>query len=129
MAKFIRINDNLSINIDSIYSIASEATNELENIEDIQKFKNKAERFKEELKVNLPELEIKPGILYKPDKDGIIEEYYDSYLEKLQIYITSTLGEEPDYVYKTNYYLYLVNGTKVNIDKIIYNKLMELVEE
>ena len=129
MAKFIKINDNLSINVDSIYSIASEVTNELSNIEEIQKFRNKAERFKDELKTNLPELEIKPGIMYKPDKDGIVEEYYDSYLEKLQVYITTTLGQEPDYIYKINYYLYLLNGTKVNIDKTIYNKLMELVEE
>ena len=49
MAKFIKINDNLSINIDSIYSIAYETTNELENSEEVEEYENKLNEYCYEL--------------------------------------------------------------------------------
>lgn len=124
MAKFIRINDNLSINIDSIYSIAFEVSNIVENQSDIDEYENKLKEHCSEL----PYLEIMPGVIWKPESLISEPHYNDLYCEALQKWVEKDLGEIPLKIYKKNYYLILINGTKVNIDKTIYDKVMTFVE-
>ena len=57
------------------------------------------------------------------------EEYNILYYNKLKESIVNEIGYEPKPVYYEGYYLLLTNGTKVNIDKVIYYKLLEYVEE
>lgn len=124
MAKFIKINDNLSINIDSIYSIAYETTNELENSEEVEEYENKLNEYCYEL----PYLEVSPGVMWRPGMREHSENYNDRYCELLTPIITENVGKIPERIYHKNYYLILTNGTKVNIDKVIYDKIMENVE-
>lgn len=125
MAKFIKINDNLSINIDSIYSIAKEISDELVNQDIVDDYEKKLK----ECCSDLPYLEIETGLIWKPSP-SINNSYYDDlYVKKLEIWLKENLGEPPEKIYVENYYLILTIGTKVNIDEIIYNKLIEYVEE
>jgi len=124
MAKFIKINDNLSINIDSIYSIAYEITDDIENNEEVEEFETKLNSYYSEL----PYLEVRPGVMWRPGSKKYVEDYDNRYRELLQEIITENIGIIPERIYHKNYYLILTNGTKVNIDKIIYDKIMEIVE-
>lgn len=124
MAKFIKINNNLSINIDSIYSIAYETTDDIENKEEVEEFETKLNEYCSEL----PYLEVSPGMMWRPGSGRYLEEYNNRYCELLQKMVTENIGVIPEKIYRKNYYLILTNGTKVNIDKIIYDKLMEIVE-
>lgn len=124
MAKFIKINNNLSINIDSIYSIAYETTDDIENKEEVEEFETKLNDYCSEL----PYLEVSPGVMWRPGFGKYLEEYNNRYCELLQKVVTENIGVIPEKIYRKNYYLILTNGTKVNIDKIIYDKLMENVE-
>lgn len=129
MAKFIKINNNLSINIDSIYSIAYETTDDIENKEEIEDFEIKLNNYCSEL----PYLEVEPGVMWRPDSEEYKkykykEDYDERYCELLTPLIIENVGEIPEKIYHKNYYLILTNGTKVNIDKVIYDKIMENVE-
>lgn len=132
MAKFIKINNNLSINIDSIYSISKEVDDKkILNIEDIAIWNEKFSDYIEEIsnKGIPPVIEIKPNVMYQLGISQESEEYNILYYNKLKESIVNEIGYEPKPVYYEGYYLLLTNGTKVNIDKVIYDKLLEYVEE
>lgn len=132
MAKFIKINNNLSINIDSIYSISKEVDDKkILNIEDIAIWNERFSDYIEELsnKGIPPVIEIKPNVMYQLGISPESEEYNILYYNKLKESIVNEIGYEPKPVYYEGYYLLLTNGTKVNIDKVIYDKLLEYVEE
>ena len=131
MAKFVKITNNLSINIDCIYSIYREESQEiLLNIDEINDWEKRFELYKEEFsKYPAPALEISPGILYQPGVSKFGELQNELYYQKLKENITKEIGESPEPIYGYNYYLLLNNGTKVNIDKVIYDKLMEEVRD
>ena len=132
MAKFIKINNNLSINIDSIYSISKEVDDKkILNIEDIAIWNEKFSDYIEEIsnKGIPPVIEIKPNVMYQLGISPESEEYNILYYNKLKESIVNEIGYEPKPVYYEGYYLLLTNGTKVNIDKVIYYKLLEYVEE
>ena len=132
MAKFIKINNNLSINIDSIYSISKEVDDKkILNIEDIAIWNEKFSDYIEEIsnKGIPPVIEIKPNVMYQLGISPESEEYNILYYNKLKERIVNEIGYEPKPVYYEGYYLLLTNGTKVNIDKVIYYKLLEYVEE
>lgn len=132
MAKFIKINNNLSINIDSIYSISKEVDDKkILNIEDIAIWNEKFSDYIEEIsnKGIPPVIEIKPNVMYQLGISPESEEYNILYYNKLKESIVNEIGYEPKPVYYEGYYLLLTNGTKVNIDKVIYDKLLEYVEE
>ena len=132
MAKFIKINNNLSINIDSIYSISKEVDDKkILNIEDIAIWNEKFSDYIEEIsnKGIPPVIEIKPNVMYQLGISPESEEYNILYYNKLKESIVNEIGYEPKPIYYEGYYLLLTNGTKVNIDKVIYDKLLEYVEE
>lgn len=131
MASFIKITDNLSINIECIYSVYREENMDMPlNIEEINAWQEQLELYKEELqKYPAPALEISPGILYQPGVSKYGELQNELYYQKLKENIIKEIGESPEPVYGYNYYLLLNNGTKVNIDEVIYNKLMEEVKD
>lgn len=132
MARFIKITDNLSINIDCIYSIYREENKNLPlNIEEINDWEEQLELYKEEeLQKNPePELEIFPGVLYQPGVSEYDELYDELYYQRLSENIIKQFRDPPKPIYTYNYYLLLNNGTKVNIDEIIYNKLMKEVKD
>ena len=132
MAKFIKINNNLSINIDSIYSISKEVDDKkILNIEDIAIWNERFSDYIEEIsnKGIPPVIEIKPNVMYQLGISPESEEYNILYYNKLKESIVNEIGYEPKPVYYEGYYLLLTNGTKVNIDKVIYDKLLEYVEE
>lgn len=100
------------------------------NIEEINAWQEQLELYKEELqKYPAPALEISPGILYQPGVSKYGELQNELYYQKLKENIIKEIGESPDPIYGYNYYLLLNNGTKVNVDEVIYNKLMEEVKD
>lgn len=133
MAKFIKINDFLSINIESVYSISKELDKQIIlNDDAIQEWDDKFDKFMEEMKkYPAPALEISPGILYQPGVSRYGELQNELYYSKFKEVVIKELGPKPEPEYENVYkfVLLLNNGTKVNIDKVIYDRLMEYVEE
>jgi peptidoglycan/xylan/chitin deacetylase (PgdA/CDA1 family) len=101
------------------------------NIEDIAIWNERFSDYIEELsnKGIPPVIEIKPNVMYQLGISPESEEYNILYYNKLKESIVNEIGYEPKPVYYEGYYLLLTNGTKVNIDKVIYDKLLEYVEE
>ena len=90
MAKFIKINNNLSINIDSIYSISKEVDDKkILNIEDIAIWNEKFSDYIEEIsnKGIPPVIEIKPNVMYQLGISPESEEYNILYYNYQGIFV------------------------------------------
>lgn len=131
MTDFIKINDHLAINLNSIYSICSEIdVNSTINFDEIEEWNIRFNDYVEQLKNHpAPPLEISPNVIYQPGISKYSERQEELYYKKFKDLVIEEIGDKPIPVYANIYYLFLTNGTKVNIDKVIYDRLMKEVRE
>lgn len=113
--KIVQINDNLKINIESIYSLERHTNQNL-----INDWKTSYNEFIVSNYANPIALTCGDKII-KPDFDNITDEDLSEYSKSLKEYIIQIIGECPEY--NESYILILSNGLKINIDKFIYDKL------
>jgi len=113
--KIIKINDNIKINIEMIYSLEYHNNNN-----DIIKWENDYKSYLDKFAQDPPILPISNTEVYRPiygekiDKDKM-----QLYSNELNAHIISIIGDRPEYI--ENYYVILSSGLKVNIDKSIYD--------
>lgn len=121
--KIVKINDNLKINIEQIYSL--ERKNNQNKINDwLDEYNEYVKDFTE----NPPELMIDDIKVYKPEFDKKnSKEDLNKYMKALESYIISIIGEKPKY--KENYSIILITGLKINIDQSIYDKINQILEQ
>lgn len=124
--KVIKINDNLKINLDAIYSLQHYTNlNELEKFEQI-----KTNFIKESYKDgNLPEFEIN-GEYFAPDiedimNDNITDEIREYYV-KFNDYLNELLAK-PEL--KDEYIVFLSTGAKIMIDEVLYDKINKILDQ
>lgn len=124
--KIIKINDNLKINLDCIYSIQH-----ISNEQELQKFEeNKIEFIAEAYEDgNIPELYV-DGKLYKPSIEDIVNEKNDENIQKYYVefnnYLNDVLNKPEE---KHEYIIILSTGLKINIDKALYDTLNAELEK
>ena len=117
--KIVQINDNLKINIEMIYSLEKH-----NNQFDIDEWENNYKVYLEQFTKDPPLLEINEGELYRPNiNETIDKDKLKLYGEALNYHILNIVGEKP--YYYEEYFLILCTGLKVNIDKTIYDKVNE----
>ena len=121
--KIIKINDNIKINIEMIYSLEHH-----NNQYEVDEWKNKYKSHLEEFSKNPPLLPISNDEVYKPVfGESVDEEKMKLYGDALSSYIVDCIGDCPKYV--EQYYVILCTGLKVNLDKGIYDKINEYLEK
>ena len=121
--KIIKINDELKINIDCIYSLQYQNNNN-----DILKWEESYNELMEEYYENPPLLPLDNDELYKPEYgEAIDNDKLSKYTDALNNYIITIIGEKPQYT--ETYILILITGVKVSIDKIIYDALSKILEK
>lgn len=117
--KIVKINDNLKINIEMIYSLERH-----DNKNDIDEWNNNYSKYLEELSKDPPLLTITDTEVFQPKFGETNDENkMKLYGEALNNYILSIIGNCPTYV--ENYFIILVTGLKINIDKTIYDAIDE----
>ena len=121
--KIIQINDNIKINVEMIYSLEYH-----DNQSDIDEWQNNYKNYFKSFSDDPPLLPITDEELFQPiygtDND---EEKMKLYLEALEYHIISIIGECPEY--NETYYVILCTGLKINIDKVIYDKINEYLNK
>lgn len=121
--KIIKINDDLKINIEMIYSL--ERKNNQYKIDD---WINEYNEYIKEFSDNPPELMIDDIKVYKPEfNKQNSKEDLDKYMKALDSYIISIIGKKPKY--KETYSVILITGLKINIDQPIYDKIDQYLEQ
>lgn len=121
--KIIKINDDLKINIDCIYSLQCQ-----NNDNDILKWEESYNELMQEYYDNPPLLALDNDELYKPEYGETIDnDKLSKYTDALNNYIITIIGEKPQYT--ETYILILTTGIKVSIDKIIYDALNKVLEK
>ena len=121
--KIVKINDDLKINIDCIYSLQCQ-----NNDNDILKWEESYNELMQEYYDNPPLLALDNDELYKPEYGETIDnDKLSKYTDALNNYIITIIGEKPQYI--ETYILILTTGIKVSIDKIIYNALSKILEK
>lgn len=121
--KIVKINDDLKINIDCIYSLQHQNNNN-----DILKWEESYNELMQEYYDNPPLLQLDNDELYKPEYGETIDnDKLSKYTDALNNYIITIIGEKPQYI--ETYILILTTGIKVSIDKIIYDKLSKILEK
>lgn len=115
--KIVKVNDNLLINIEQIYSL--EKTN---NNADIQSWEDLYNQTLNEYYKNPPELMLDGGIYFKPvfEKEND-QKHLQEYIKKLNDLIINDIGPKP-YFYET-YKVILSTGLQITIDKNIYDHI------
>ena len=115
--KVVKVNDNLLINIEQVYSL--EKTN---NNTDIQSWDDLYNKTLNEYYKNPPELMLDGGIYFKPifDKEND-QKNLKEYIKKLNDLIIGDIGPKP-YFYET-YKVILSTGLQITIDKNIYDHI------
>jgi hypothetical protein len=121
--KIVKINDNLKINIEQIYSL--ERT---DNQNDIDIWNKNYKFYIEEYSKNPITLPISENKVFTPEfgKENDPEDL-KLYTEALHNHILTIIGTPPAYV--ENFYVLLITGLKINIDKIIYDKINKYLEQ
>jgi len=121
--KIVKINDHLKINIEMIYSLERR-----DNKNDIDEWNNNYSKYLEELSKDPPLLTITDTEVFQP-KFGETnnESKMKLYGEALNNYILSIIGTCPTYM--ENYFIILVTGLKINIDKVIYDAIDEYLNK
>lgn len=115
--KIIKINDNLKINIDHIYSLEKKTNNN-----EIKKWEDAYKEHIDLYAKNPISLEISDNKFFQPkygEKNN--EEDLKLYGRALKEHIISIIGYKPEYNEK--YYIILSSGLKINITKTIYDKV------
>ena len=121
--KIVKINDDLKINIDCIYSLQRQNNNN-----DILKWEESYNELMQEYYDNPPLLALDNDELYKPEYGETIDnDKLSKYTDALNNYIITIIGEKPQYI--ETYILILTTGIKVSIDKIIYDTLSKILEK
>ena len=121
--KIVKINDDLKINIDCIYSLQCH-----NNDNDILKWEESYNELMQEYYDNPPLLALDNDELYKPEYGETIDnDKLSKYTDALNNYIITIIGEKPQYI--ETYILILTTGIKVSIDKIIYDTLSKILEK
>ena len=121
--KIVKINDDLKINIDCIYSLQCH-----NNDNDILKWEESYNELMQEYYDNPPLLALDNDELYKPEYGETIDnDKLSKYTDALNNYIITIIGEKPQYT--ETYILILTTGIKVSIDKIIYDALNKVLEK
>ncbi len=121
--KIVKINDDLKINIDCIYSLQCQ-----NNDNDILKWEESYNELMQEYYDNPPLLALDNDELYKPEYGETIDnDKLSKYTDALNNYIITIIGEKPQYI--ETYILILTTGIKVSIDKIIYDALSKILEK
>ena len=121
--KIVKINDDLKINIDCIYSLQCQ-----NNDNDILKWEESYNELMQEYYDNPPLLALDNDELYKPEYGETIDnDKLSKYTDALNNYIITIIGEKPQYI--ETYILILTTGIKVSIDKIIYDTLSKILEK
>ena len=121
--KIVKINDDLKINIDCIYSLQCQ-----NNDNDILKWEESYNELMQEYYDNPPLLQLDNDELYKPEYGETIDnDKLSKYTDALNNYIITIIGEKPQYI--ETYILILTTGIKVSIDKIIYDALNKVLEK
>ena len=121
--KIVKINEDLKINIDCIYSLQHQNNNN-----DILKWEESYNELMQEYYDNPPLLQLDNDELYKPEYGETIDnDKLSKYTDALNNYIITIIGEKPQYI--ETYILILTTGIKVSIDKIIYDKLNKILEK
>lgn len=121
--KIVKINDDLKINIDCIYSLQCQ-----NNDNDILKWEESYNELMQEYYDNPPLLALDNDELYKPEYGETIDnDKLSKYTDALNNYIITIIGKKPQYA--ETYILILTTGIKVSIDKIIYDALNKILEK
>ena len=121
--KIVKINDDLKINIDCIYSLQCQ-----NNDNDILKWEESYNELMQEYYDNPPLLALDNDELYKPEYGETIDnDKLSKYTDALNNYIITIIGKKPQYT--ETYILILTTGIKVSIDKIIYDTLNKILEK
>ena len=121
--KIVKINEDLKINIDCIYSLQHQNNNN-----DILKWEESYNELMQEYYDNPPLLQLDNDELYKPEYGETIDnDKLSKYTDALNNYIITIIGEKPQYI--ETYILILTTGIKVSIDKIIYDTLNKILEK
>lgn len=115
--KIVKVNDNLKINIEIIYSLEKQ-TNQKEINEWMKLYNEYIKQYSE----YPPELYIEEDRLFKPEFGAVnSKKDLEKYAKALDFYIVETIGEKPTYA--ESYYVILATGLKINIDKTIYDTI------
>ena len=121
--KIVKINEDLKINIDCIYSLQCQ-----NNDNDILKWEESYNELMQEYYDNPPLLALDNDELYKPEYGETIDnDKLSKYTDALNNYIITIIGKKPQYT--ETYILILTTGIKVSIDKIIYDALNKVLEK
>lgn len=121
--KIVKINDDLKINIDCIYSLQCQ-----NNDNDILKWEESYNELMQEYYDNPPILALDDDELYKPEYGETIDnDKLSKYTDALNDYIITIIGKKPQYT--ETYILILTTGIKVSIDKVIYDALNKVLEK
>lgn len=121
--KIVKINDDLKINIDCIYSLQCQ-----NNDNDILKWEESYNELMQEYYDNPPILALDDDELYKPEYGETIDnDKLSKYTDALNDYIITIIGKKPQYT--ETYILILTTGIKVSIDKVIYDALNKILEK
>lgn len=121
--KIVKINDDLKINIDCIYSLQCQ-----NNDNDILKWEESYNELMQEYYDNPPLLALDNDELYKPEYGETIDnDKLSKYTDALNDYIITIIGKKPQYT--ETYILILTTGIKVSIDKVIYDALNKILEK
>ena len=103
--KIIKINDNLKINIEMLYSLEKH-----NNKKYIDEWENRYQKYLSDFSEDPPMLAITEDEVFQP-----------VYGEALSNHIISIIGACP--IYEETYSVILCTGLKINIDKTIYDAI------
>ena len=121
--KIVKINDNLKINIEQIYSLEK-----VDNQKDIDKWNKLYQYHIKKYSEDPITLQISENKVFKPEfgKENNVKDL-ELYSQALHNHILSIIGTCPNYI--ENYYVLLITGLKINIDQIIYDKIDNYLEQ
>lgn len=121
--KIVKINDNIKINIEQIYSLQYS-----DNKKDIDNWNEKYNQYLNKFTEDPITLQISDDKVFTPNfhKENNAEDL-KLYSIALNNHIISIIGKCPKFV--QNYSLILSTGLKVNITKEIYDKVNEIFDQ
>jgi len=121
--KIIKINDNLKINIENLYSLEKTS-----NQNEINIWEESYKELINEYAKDPPMLIIGEEDFYKPEYgENIDNEKLSKYTNALNKHIVEIIGEKP--IYTETYLIILNTGLKVNVDESIYNKINKCLQQ